>query len=152
MTRSLFSFALLGLVVSCGFASAQTPSSIYTWNGTGNIRDWRYDAGGGPNFTLFSNTTAGQLTVTEIGDEFQPGCTTTGCPVGGAHIFSDNGNRVRESSTGVPDQFASGGIDLTGLQFIEMDLSHNGTADVLVQPFVQTGFAYTYKWFGPGPD
>jgi hypothetical protein len=151
MRRKRFTLALSVLMVSCGYASAQTPSAIYTWNGTGDIRDWRYDPGGGPNYTLLSNTTPGQLTITEVGDEFLPGCTA-GCPVGGAHIFSDNGNRVRESSTGVPNQFAAGGLDLTGLEFIELDLTHNGTADVQVQPFVQTGYAYTYKWFGPAPD
>ena len=61
-------------------------------------------------------------------------------------LFEDHYDYVKESTT------ASGGIDLTGLQYVEIDISHNGTGNVNVQPFIKTGRNSTYTWFGPGPD
>ena len=48
---------------------------IYTWAGTGNTRNWLGNLENTDNFVQLSNTIAGQLTVTEIGDEFSPGTT-----------------------------------------------------------------------------
>ncbi len=144
MTRPRISIVVLAVLACGGAASAQSPSVLYTWNGTGNTQNWLRSTSE-PNFTVLSNTTAGQLTITEEGDEFDPGSIDPTF-YGKSHIFRDNGDYIREGS------LASGGIDLTGLEFIEMDISHNGTGDVSVQPFIQTGRNSTYTWFGPGPD
>ena len=143
MKRNLL-LAVFGVLAYVGVASAQSPSVIYTWNGTGNPRSWGR-GGGQPNFVELSNNIAGQLTVTEVGDQFEPGSLD---PLfyGKSFIVADSGDRVRESS------FAEGGIDLTGLQFVEMDISHTGTGNVSVQPYIGTGRNSTYTWFGPGPD
>ncbi len=145
MTRlRLFVLAAVAWLVSGGIAAAQSPSVLYTWNGMGNIQNWTRDTTQA-NFTVFANTTAGQLTITEVGDEFDPGSTDPTF-FGKAHTIRDSGDYIREGTT------ASGGIDLTGLEFVELDVSHNGTGNVSVQPFIQTGRNSTYTWFGPGPD
>ena len=147
MLRQRFLVAVFVWLTSCGFALAQLPSVIYTWNGTGDTREWNVDASS-VSFSTVSQNTAGELTIQELGDEFQPGCGPTACPdqYGKSVLIRDNGNRVRESS------FASGGLDLTGLQFLEMDIRHSGTGDVQVQPYIGTGMNSTYTWFGPAPD
>jgi hypothetical protein len=135
--RLSFLLAMVVCVVCCGVSLGQSPGTIYTWNGTGNTRDWRR---GGTSFALLSNTTAGVLTVTEVGDEFDPGSTDPTF-FGQDVTFADGFNRVRESS------FSAGGLDVTGLDFLELDLSHNGTGPVNVQFFVQVGFnAEVYTW------
>lgn len=144
MLRAHFVWAVLGTVLSCGLAAGQSPSVLYTWDGTGNLQNWQRSTGQ-PNFTVLSNSTPGQLTITEQGDEFDPGSLDPAY-YGQSHIFQDSFDYIRENTT------ASGGIDLTGLQFLEMDVSHNGTGNVSVQPFIGTGRNSTYTWFGPGPD
>jgi hypothetical protein len=132
----------------CSSAFAQLPSTIYTWPGTGNTQGWVEDANGSVSFATVANTTAGELTITEVGDEFDQGCNATSCPefFGKSILVRDDYDRVRESSS------ASGGLDLTGLQFVEMDIKHNGTGNVSIQPFIDTGVNSTYTWFGPAPD
>jgi hypothetical protein len=131
----------------CTSANAQLPSTIYTWPGTGDVRQWASDSGS-VSFSTLNNNTAGELTIEEKGDEFQPGCGPTVCPefYGRSILIRDSYDRVRESS------LAGGGLDLTGLQFIEMDIKHNGTGDVQIQPYIGTGMNSTYTWFGPAPD
>jgi hypothetical protein len=143
MTRRRFFLAAMGIFVGCSFASAQTAGVLYTWNGTGNIQDWGNGnvagVNGGPNGTTIANSTPGQLTITETGDQLDPSIK------GEAFVIQDGFNRRTELSM---DQ---GGLDLTGLDYIELDVSHTGTANVDVQMFIQTTPAYNYLWYGPGP-
>lgn len=144
MLRHHFFIAVLGWLTFYGLASAQIPQVLYTWNGTGDIREWDHTQTA--NTTTLTNNIAGQLTVTELGDPEDPLLT------GGAHVFYDGHNRRYENST---DQ---GGLDVTGLQYIEIDVGHNSpTASVNVQFFLQATPGYQYLWGGSdgtlgGPD
>jgi hypothetical protein len=40
MTHQRFFFAVLFLLLGCTLASAQSPSVLYTWAGTGDIAQW----------------------------------------------------------------------------------------------------------------
>jgi hypothetical protein len=63
----------------------------------------------------------------------------------GADIaFSDGANRVRESATA-----ASGGTDVTGLDWMEFDLGHTGGAPIQVQFYVQASVGFNYVALGP---
>ena len=117
------SFVALLLVV-CSSASAQSPSVLYTWAGTGNVQQWFKNFG--PNTVTLSNTTPGELTVAETGT------------AGSAVAVTDDFNRVRETPTG-----PNGGLDLTGLDYLEFDIGHNGAGPVQTQFFVQASTAAT---------
>jgi PEP-CTERM motif-containing protein len=121
--------AMLALCIAT-HAAAQSPSAIYTWAGTGNVQQWAKNFG--TNTATFANTNAGELTFTETG--------TAGSTI----AVSDNGNRIRESSTG-----ASGGLDLTGLSSLQFDVSHNGSAPVNVQFFAQASTGFNFVALGP---
>src|SRR5690349_19413864 len=114
----LASVVLVVVAVGSSRASAQSPSVLYTFPGTGNVEQWFKNFG--TNTVTLDNNTAGQLTVTETGT------------AGTGFAVSDDFNRVRESTTA-----ASGGLDLTGLSYLEFDLGQNGTGNVPVQFFVQ---------------
>jgi hypothetical protein len=142
MTRLRW-IAVMGLLATCGVASGQSPRVLYTWEGTGNIREWASDGSSQVNHTTLTNAIAGELTVTETGDDF-------GDP-GGGIVIRDGFNRRMESST------ASGGLDVTGLEFLEIDVAHNGTGNVPVQFYIQATPAFNYLWGGSngvigGPD
>lgn len=143
MARSRILFAVLSMLIYSGVARAQSPGVLYTWPGTGNIADWTTN---GPNFTVLDNNTAGQLTATEMGDQLDPTI------VGGEVFIHDGFQRRLESSADI------GGLDLTGLSYLEMDIGHNSpTATVNVQFYVQATPTYDYKWGGSdgilqGPD
>jgi hypothetical protein len=109
---------------------AQSPSVIYTWNGTGNVQQWFKNFG--TNTLTLSNTVPGELTLAESGT------------AGSASAFSDDFNRVRESPAG-----PSGGLDLTGLDFLEFDIGHSGTAPINVQFFTQASTSATFVALGP---
>jgi len=111
-------------------AHAQGPGALYTWAGTGDVRGWVKNFG--DNTVTLSNTIAGELTITETGG------------AGASLAMSDGPNRVRESSTG-----ASGGLDLTGLSYLEFDIGHNGAGSINVQFYVQASPGYTYVSLGP---
>src|SRR6188508_3148558 len=112
-------FAVLGLFsLLLARANAQSPSALYTWNGTGDVRQWFKSFG--TNTVALANTNAGELTVTETG---APGSTVA---------ISDDFNRIREAPTG-----AGGGLDLTGLSSLQVDVGHNGASNVNVQFYVQ---------------
>src|SRR3954453_10678866 len=98
MTRLRTFVATMAVLVSCGSAMAQSPGTLYTWPATGDIADW---AATGTNLTTVANATAGQLTVTELGDELDPSVK------GGPVVIRDGFNRRLESST------AQGGLDVT---------------------------------------
>jgi hypothetical protein len=111
-------------------ANAQSPSVLYTWNGTGNTQQWFKNFG--TNTVTLANTNAGELTLTETGS------AGTGVAV------TDDFNRVRESPTG-----PSGGLDLTGLSSLEFDLGQNGAGNVNVQFFVQASTGSNFVALGP---
>lgn len=110
-------------------AQAQLPGVLYTWNGTGNIQQWKQNFG--TNLSLLDNLTAGQLTIIETG------------PVTGEMSISDDANRRLESST------AGGGLDLTGLSSLEFDLGHSGANPVNVQFYVQASTGFNFVALGP---
>lgn len=134
--------ASVALVCVCGLspfrACAQSPSTLYTWDNTGNAapstESWVRNFGAGSTSATLDNSILGQLTIIE-----------TSVTAGGSQAFTDGANRVRESSTA-----ASGGTDLTGLDYLEFELGHNGAGNINVQFFVQasTGFSFV----GLGPD
>jgi hypothetical protein len=128
--RVLLSSLAAVLIAGAWGAAAQSPSAIYTFGTPGDVQGWVKNFG--TNTVTLDNNTPGQLTVTETG--------TAGTTV----AISDGANRVRESSTA-----ASGGLDLTGLSFLEFDIGHNGTAPVNVQFFVQGSTGFTFSGLGP---
>jgi hypothetical protein len=132
--------ALLVVLSLTTWSLAQSPSALYTWDGTGDVRGWSKNFGA--NVATLSNGTAGELTISETG--------TAGEDI----AISDNGNRLRERQS--PN--AAGGLDLTGLDFLEFDFGHNGAAPINVQFFVQASApgtgdpgnpGYTYVALGP---
>ena len=129
--RPLFLSALLLALAGSVPASGQSPRVLYTWNGTGNVQSWFKNFGA--NTLAIENTTAGELTVTEMGT------------AGSDFALSDDFNVISE---GAPTN-TIGGLDATGLSAIEFDMGHNGTADVNVQFFVQASAGATYVSLGP---
>jgi len=127
-------FALSSLVAlflaAAPRSGAQSPGAIYTFDQTGDVRAWVKNFG--TNAVTLDNNTAGQLNITETGT------------AGTGEAISDGANRVRESSTA-----ASGGLDLTGLSFLEFDLGHSGTAPINVQFFVQASTGFSFVALGP---
>jgi hypothetical protein len=130
LKRDAFRLSLLaGLFVGTA-ASAQSPRAIYTWNGTGNAQGWFKNFG--TNTITLANSVAGELTVTETG--------TAGTGV----AISDDFNGVFEGAARI-----GGGIDLTGLSSLEIDMGHNGVGPVNVQFFVQASPGSNYVALGP---
>jgi hypothetical protein len=129
MTSRRVSIALLLGLSTCltPQVGAQSPSALYTWDATGNavpsVESWTRT---GASATL-DNSIPGTLRVVETGGS------------GGEITIVDGSNRVRESIT-----LGSGGTDLTGLDWLEFDLGHNGSGIVQIQPFVQAGLLFTY--------
>ena len=70
MSRQLFSIAVLGWLIWFNPVSAQVPQVLYTWNGTGDIRDWDHTQTA--NTTTLTNNVSGELTITELGDPEDP--------------------------------------------------------------------------------
>jgi len=106
---------------------------VYTWNGTGNTEQWFRNFGAAGSSATLANTIPGELTVAE----------TSGTP-GASQAFSDDFNRVRELPTG-----PSGGLDLTGLSFLQFDIGQNGAGNISVQFFVQASTSASYVALGP---
>ena len=127
-----FVVASLSLIAT---ARAQSPSVLYTWDNTGNpspnIEQWFKNFGGGT--ATLNNATPGILSIVE-----------TSATAGTGLAFTDDFNRIRESSTG-----ASGGLDLTGLQFLQFDIGHNGTDPIAVQFFTQASTGANFVALGP---
>jgi hypothetical protein len=127
-------FAALAFVVIASQVVAQAPSALYTWDNTGNampnIENWVKNFG--TNTAILDNAVPGALRLIETGGA-------------GADIaFSDGANRVRESATS-----ASGGTDVTGLDWLEFDLGHTGAAPIQVQFYVQASTGFTFVALGP---
>ena len=125
---SLFVSLVACVALSCT-AFAQSPGVLYTWDGTGDVQQWKKNFG--TNDVLLDNNIAGQLRIVEIGS---PGSDVA---------LTDNANKRLESST------ATGGLDLTGLEYLEFDLGHSGAGDIDVQFYIQGSTSYTYKALGP---
>jgi hypothetical protein len=141
--RFSFVLSLFAVLASFTVGQAQTPGVLYTWNGTGNTYEWI--GGDIDNAATVTNTIPGQLTVVEMGDPAEP------FDPGLAHVIRDQDNRRFESST------AQGGLDVWGLEALEIDVSHNGSGPIDVQFFVQATPDYNYVWAGGngalnGPD
>lgn len=138
-SRRLFVSSLIAQVWLCMAmqALAQSPSVLYTFDNTGNpvpnIESWIRGFGAANTSATLDNNIPGTLTITE-----------TSAAAGGSQAFSDGFNRVRESSTA-----ASGGLDLTGLDYLEWDLGHNGVGNVNVQFYVQADTSSTFVALGP---
>src|SRR5687767_1562576 len=124
----LLPFALVALLFPLS-SVGQTPGPLFTFDGPPSIEEWVKNFG--TNTVALDNNTPGVLTITETG------ATGTGVAI------SDGANRIRESST------ASGGLDLTGLDFLDFDIGHNGTAPVNVQFYVQASTGFTFRALGP---
>jgi hypothetical protein len=78
-----------------------------------------------------ANINSGELSITETA-------------AGATFTVRDDSNRIRELSSD-----GSGGLDLTGLDYLEFDLGHNGAGNVNVQFFVQASTGFTFKNLGP---
>jgi hypothetical protein len=113
---------------------AQSPSVLYTWDNTGNaspnIENWVKNFG--TNTAILDNSILGTLRLAETGGA-------------GADIaFSDGANRIRESLLS-----GSGGTDVTGLDYMEFDLGHNGSGPIQVQFYVQASTGFSFVPLGP---
>jgi hypothetical protein len=131
--RVLFtSFVALSLAI-CSTASAQSPSAIYSWDGSPNVEQWARSFGATDTSMTLDNTTPGVLTLTE-----------TSVAAGGSQAFSDGFNRVREAYPS-----SAGGLDLTGLDYLEFDIGHNGSAPINAQFYVQATPGSAFVALGP---
>jgi hypothetical protein len=128
------SFAALAVLGVAWPAFAQSPSALYTWDDSGNaqpnIENWVKNFG--TNSAIIDNAIPGELRIIETGG------------VGADIAISDGANRVRESST-----VASGGTDVTGLDWMEFDLGHTGAGPINVQFFVQASTGFNFEALGP---
>jgi hypothetical protein len=124
----------------CSRASAQTPSVLYTWDQsfgetTGpNTEGWAFGFGG--NSVTLDNTVDGTLGVTETG---------TGAAAGADWAISDSFNRIKEAFN--PADY--GGIDLTGLSSLQLDMGQSGSVPEFGQVFAQVGPSSNFKVLGP---
>jgi hypothetical protein len=129
------SVALFMSIVAAPALLAQSPSALYTWDASGNpspnVENWAKNFGTN-TVTLDNSTTPGALTITETG--------TAGEDI----AITDGANRVRESSIS-----SGGGTDLTGLDYLEFDLGHSGSAPIDVQFFVQASAGFNLVSLGP---
>jgi hypothetical protein len=132
-------FAALACLCAGSQAFAQSASVLYTFDNTGNaspnIEQWIKGFGAGSTSATLDNNTLGTLTITE-----------TSSAAGGSQAFSDGFNRIREAPVNGPNGNPSGGLDLTGLDYLEWDLGHNGPplSTVDVQFYVQATPASTF--------
>jgi hypothetical protein len=138
--------ALIAVVFVGTAAQAQSPDTLYTFAGTGNVQSWEAppSTAGSPPVAIVSNNIPGQLTVTETGlNDPDNGIFLNGVPM----YIHDGYNRVRESSTNT-----SGGLDATGLSTIEMDISHNGSGNINLQFYLALGYNANVYYTAGLPD
>lgn len=127
--RQLLCVTVLCVLFAGDAATAQTPETVYTWDGVpSTTQGWQvFDSGilgAGFNSATISADT-GDLVVMETG-------TGAGNTVGGSVWILDGFNQPREIAP------AKGNQDVTGLEFIEVDLKHSSpTATVNVDFFLQ---------------
>lgn len=119
-------FALLFVFALNGVTTAQTPEKLYTWsdNTKQDWLIWGYETLGAINpgqwNTATSSGATGDLVVTE--NATGAGGTT----VGGKLWIFDGFDRPRENWNSV-----KGNLDVTGLQYIEMDIKHNSPTAIV---------------------
>lgn len=136
MTSHRLFVSLLSLVAVLYAANvqAQAPSALYTWDNTGNaapnVENWVKNFG--TNTVTLDNSILGELTIVETG------------PAGEDIAMSDGANRIRESILA-----GSGGTDVTGLDYMEFDIGHNGPNPINVQFYVQASTGFTFVALGP---
>ena len=135
--RVLYTSVVVLVLTVCSASSfAQAPSALYTWdasgNATPNVENWSLNFGG----------TGAAATLTNVGTDLV--ITETSSTPGASVAITDGANRVRESALN-----ASGGTDVTGLDFLEFDLGHNGSAPINVQFFVQASTGFNFASLGP---
>jgi hypothetical protein len=137
LLRRVFGLSTVLALSIASIAAAQSPSVLYTWDNTGaavpNVEAWNRNFGAASTSATLSNAVLGSLSIVE-----------TSTALGGSQAFTDGGNRVRESSTA-----SSGGTDLTGLDYLEFDLGHNGAGPINVQFFVQASTGSNFVALGP---
>jgi hypothetical protein len=137
LLRRIFGLSTVLALSIASIAAAQSPSVLYTWDNTGavspNVEAWNRNFGAASTSATLSNAVLGSLSIVE-----------TSTALGGSQAFTDGGNRVRESSTA-----SSGGTDLTGLDYLEFDLGHNGAGPINVQFFVQASTGFNFVGLGP---
>lgn len=131
LVRAWWRLAWLSLLVASGSAFAQTPGVLYTFPGVpASIAAWTlYDTHllGSP--TTWGSATisgaGGDLVVTENGDG--TGVGGGGGLVGGPWFLAEPWNYPMESGMYVPSgsPFEKGNLDVTGLQYIELDIKNN---------------------------
>jgi hypothetical protein len=140
---SLASAILLCAVVVAP-AGAQSPSVLYTWDHAigeavgPNLEGW--SKAFGTNAIALDNAVDGTLTITETG------AAGTGWATG------DNFNRIKEAF----NPLNYGGIDLTGMSSLEVNLGHNGPNPVGLQVYSQVTNTSSYAALAninvlPGP-
>ncbi len=115
----------------CDIKGGPVTRVLYTWAGTDDVRGWFKPDGFGTNEVILENSTSGELTVTEIGTE------------GTNWAINDNFTQVAE------DGSTAGGLDLTGMSSIEVEVGHSGTGPVNAQFFVQATPGFVYVALGP---
>ena len=128
MNRRIFVCMVASWVVAAAGAFAQSPRVLYTWKGTGNTQGWEKSFG--DNTVNLANTADGELTVTETGG------------VGASLAIADNANTISEGGPSL------GGLDLTGLSELELDLGHSGPDPVSVQFYVQAAPSFDFVVLG----
>lgn len=131
-------FLIAASIYVSSSARAQSPSVLYTWDQSfgeaagPNLEGWAFGFGG--NTVALDNTTNGTLGITENGT---PGLDWA---------ISDSFNRIKESFN--PKDY--GGIDLTGLSSIQLDLGHSDPTNTINgQVFAQVGPGSTFRVLGP---
>ena len=118
---------LVVLAVSC-VSKAQTPETLYSWNDltTQNWQIWGINVPGTGTGKATASAATGDLVVTETGTGL-PG----GGAIGGSLWIFDDFDRPRENWSGV-----KGNTDLTGLQYVEMDVRHNSATATVAAQFI----------------
>jgi hypothetical protein len=114
---------------------------LYTWDQSfgesvgPNLEGWAFNFGG--NTVALDNTTDGTLGITETG---------AGAAAGTDWAVIDSFNRIKESFN--PKDY--GGIDLTGLSSLQLDLGHSDPTNTINgQIFAFVGPGSAFKALGP---
>lgn len=113
--RQAILWTFIAITTSGAVARAQSPSVVYSWPGSGTMGWQVFDRnilGNGYNRATVSGA-SGDLVVTEIGTGLN------GTVVGGSFWILDDYSTPRELA---PDK---GNLDVTGLQYMEIDIRHN---------------------------
>lgn len=121
------------LAANGGGAKGQTPEALYTWNDltTQNWQVWGVNIPGTGTGKASVSAATGDLVVTENGTGLAGGGA-----IGGSLWIFDDFDRPRQNWEAI-----KGNTDLTGLQYVEMDVRHNSptatvNAQFLLVPYI----------------